>query len=357
MAAPSTTSGMRPVSVLVVIVNYRTPRLALDAAGRAGGGDCAQRGDAHVVIGRQRIGRRIGGASSPRATRRRAAYRGWCTSLPEVRNGGLRGGQQCRLRLVYRCTKPACSRIMPGCSIPDTIAEPGALGALVDFLRDHPQGRHCRQPLPRTRRHGLATARSISPRHATELISAVAFGPVTRLLGNRVVAPPQPDIPAPADWVSGTSMMIQRDVLERVGPMDEGYFLYFEETDYCARAAAVGFGSWTVPASRVTHIGGQSTGVTGRGADAAGAPALLVRIARAFPDSGRLRRHRYATDQPVRGSSAIRSERLIEKLPGRQRDDPPHFWRDFLSAYYGPKGIMYRPKERARLTGDGRKDD
>ena len=46
--------------------------------------------------------------------------------------------------------------------------------------------------------------------------------------------------------------------------MDEGYFLYFEEVDFCLRAHRAGWPCWYVPQSRIMHIGGQSTGVADR---------------------------------------------------------------------------------------------
>jgi len=51
-------------------------------------------------------------------------------------------------------------------------------------------------------------------------------------------------------------------VLSSIGGLDENYFLYFEETDFCFRARQAGFDTWYVPASRVMHIMGQSTLVT-----------------------------------------------------------------------------------------------
>jgi GT2 family glycosyltransferase len=57
--------------------------------------------------------------------------------------------------------------------------------------------------------------------------------------------------------------MIRRAVIETIGLMDEAYFLYFEESDYCSRADAAGFEIWSTPDSVITHIGGQATGVTG----------------------------------------------------------------------------------------------
>jgi hypothetical protein len=57
------------------------------------------------------------------------------------------------------------------------------------------------------------------------------------------------------------------------------YFLYFEETDFCARAADAGFEAWHVPASRVVHIGGQATGLTDATAAGSGDRAIGSRHA------------------------------------------------------------------------------
>jgi GT2 family glycosyltransferase len=57
-------------------------------------------------------------------------------------------------------------------------------------------------------------------------------------------------------------MLIRTDVIRQVGLLDEGYFLYFEEVDFCHRARSAGWTVWYVPDSRVVHLEGASTGVT-----------------------------------------------------------------------------------------------
>jgi GT2 family glycosyltransferase len=57
-------------------------------------------------------------------------------------------------------------------------------------------------------------------------------------------------------------MLIRPSVFDAIGGMDENYFLYFEETDFCYRAKKAGFATWYVPESRVMHIQGQSTTIT-----------------------------------------------------------------------------------------------
>jgi GT2 family glycosyltransferase len=61
------------------------------------------------------------------------------------------------------------------------------------------------------------------------------------------------DIPGPTGSVSGCSMLVSRRVIEKIGPMDERYFLYWEDTDWCARAGKQDFRVLFVPASRVWH--------------------------------------------------------------------------------------------------------
>ena len=86
---------------------------------------------------------------------------------------------------------------------------------------------------------------------------------VTKLLDNYKVAPEVPPGPSRVDWVSGASMMVRRSVFDAIGLLDDGFFMYYEETDFCLRAMQAGFECWYVPASRIIHLVGQSSGVTG----------------------------------------------------------------------------------------------
>ena len=60
------------------------------------------------------------------------------------------------------------------------------------------------------------------------------------------------------DYADGACMLIRRSALERVGLLDEEYFAYWEETDWCARAAEAGYKSYYVPAARVWHKSARS---------------------------------------------------------------------------------------------------
>jgi N-acetylglucosaminyl-diphospho-decaprenol L-rhamnosyltransferase len=61
------------------------------------------------------------------------------------------------------------------------------------------------------------------------------------------------------DWVSGSSMLLRRAALDEVGVFDEGYFMYVEDMDLCARLGSVGWEVWFSPELEVEHVGGTAT--------------------------------------------------------------------------------------------------
>lgn len=65
------------------------------------------------------------------------------------------------------------------------------------------------------------------------------------------------------EWVSGACMMARRDVLESIGGFDEGFFLYNEDMDVCARARAAGHLVRYEPPATAVHEGGHSAPRTG----------------------------------------------------------------------------------------------
>ena len=60
----------------------------------------------------------------------------------------------------------------------------------------------------------------------------------------------------PAEWLSGACLLVRRDLLEQLGGFDEGFFMYCEDKDLCARAWAAGYTVRFEPAAVATHVGG-----------------------------------------------------------------------------------------------------
>jgi GT2 family glycosyltransferase len=61
------------------------------------------------------------------------------------------------------------------------------------------------------------------------------------------------------DWIAGAFMLLRREVFEQVGGMDEAYWMYSEETDWCYRIRQAGWKIYYLPEVAVVHVGGAST--------------------------------------------------------------------------------------------------
>ena len=64
--------------------------------------------------------------------------------------------------------------------------------------------------------------------------------------------------PLHAEWLSGSCFMTRREVFTQLGGLDEAFFLYWEDADYCRRVAELGFHRTYLPAVAVRHFGGGS---------------------------------------------------------------------------------------------------
>ena len=70
--------------------------------------------------------------------------------------------------------------------------------------------------------------------------------------------PAEYERPHPVDWATGAALLVDRAVVDRVGPWDERFFLYSEETDYFRRVRAAGGSIWFEPSSVMRHRRGGS---------------------------------------------------------------------------------------------------
>jgi len=95
----------------------------------------------------------------------------------------------------------------------------------------------------------------------SELIASAQSGPVTRMFADRDVSMGVFDEPTRADWVSFACVFVRKTVVEKIGPMDEGYFMYFEDADYCRKARRAGFKVMYWPSAQVVHLRGGSAPV------------------------------------------------------------------------------------------------
>jgi hypothetical protein len=128
------------------------------------------------------------------------------------------------------------------------------------------------------------------------------------------------------DWGAGASMMVRRALLDRIGGLDESYFLFFEETEFCWRAKRAGYSMWYVPKSRVMHIAGQSTKLDERNAALKRLPAYWFESRRRYFMTTRGFVGALFIDLTAIFANALGSFRLI--LQGRRDRVVPHYVAD-----------------------------
>jgi N-acetylglucosaminyl-diphospho-decaprenol L-rhamnosyltransferase len=185
------------------------------------------------------------------------AWHAWVTIVSAGRNGGFAFGNNVGIQEALRSDQAVDYLMLLN---PDTIVFPGSIDALVEFMDAHPSAGIAGSLLENSD-GALEPSAHRAPSPLGELESAARLGFLTRFLQKYAVTPPVRYSPHECDWVSGASLVIRREVLDAVGVMDEGFFLYFEEVDYCMRARRAGWQIWLVPASRILHLEGASTGI------------------------------------------------------------------------------------------------
>ena len=84
--------------------------------------------------------------------------------------------------------------------------------------------------------------------------------PSSRIFGAHRELYEQGMTPRRVDFVQGSCLLMRGTALEAVGGLDESFFMYFEETDWCKRCAVQGGRIFLVPSAHVTHFGGGTVG-------------------------------------------------------------------------------------------------
>ena len=88
--------------------------------------------------------------------------------------------------------------------------------------------------------------------------------------------------PREVGWVVGAYFLIRRETMADIGVLDERYFLYFEEIDYCLSAHRAGWDVIFYPYAGIIHLGGQSSAKTGERMSTKGRQMISIRITSEF---------------------------------------------------------------------------
>lgn len=132
----------------------------------------------------------------------------------------------------------------------DTEVQPSALSNLVSFMQQHPDAGICGAQLINLDNTLQKSVQSF-PTLISELV--VASG-----LGSHPI-PTAYTSPRRVDAVVGAALLARRAAIDRVGLLDEAYFMYTEEVDWCYRFVQAGWNVFVVPDARITHVNGGSS--------------------------------------------------------------------------------------------------
>lgn len=323
-------------SILVVIVNYRTASLTIDCL-RSLVDEAARLPGLRVVV----TDNASGDDSIERIAEmiERERLGAWVRLLPLEKNGGFAFGNNAAIRPAMACASESGFAEPPDYVLllnPDTLVRPEGIVRLVEFLNANPRAGICGSRLEDP--DGTAQCSAFRfPSALAELESTVRFGPLSKCLGSFRIAPPISDTATPTDWVAGASMLIRREVFDTIGLLDEAYFMYFEEVDFCLRANRAGWPCWYVPDSRVVHLVGQASGVTDTRAKPKRRPAYWFESRRRYflKNAGAL--GSLACDTAwLAGLACWQLRCFFER---KENDNPPHFLFDSLRQSVFCKGF------------------
>ena len=331
--------------VLVVIVNYRTADLTINCLHSLVPEIDSVPGMQVTVVDNAS---EDDSAFKIQQTIKAEGWEDWVKLIPSQHNGGFSAGNNLAIRPALESDNSADYFLLLN---PDTEVRPGAIRTLVDFMVQRPKA-------------GIAGSRfeladgtpwDITLRFPTllsELDSGLRLGIVSKLLHKWVAAQPVSRQTQQADWIPGASMLIRRQVFESVGLMDEEYFLYYEETDYCLQAKRAGWSCWYVPESVVMHIGGQSTGVEDQKQPTERLPKYCFDSRRRYFTKNHGVSYAAIADLLwIVGYSSWKLRQVVQRKPSY---DPPHYLEDFVrnSIWFDwLQALIYRlPKVNLRST-------
>lgn len=244
-AADRPGSSGREYRLALIVLNYRTPALVED---------CLRSLDGQVDPSRERVVvvDNASGDGSPEriaASIRAHDRSGWVELLVSAVNGGFSSGNNLGIRAV----RAEAYLLLNS----DTVVQPGAIAELRNALATRPDadliGPRIEWPDGRPECSAFRF-----PSAWSEFDRSARTGAVSRLLHKSVLTPPIPERPEAFAWASFACIVIRRRAFERIGLLDEAYFLYFEDIDFCRRAHAAGLRGLYWPSARVVHLEGAS---------------------------------------------------------------------------------------------------
>lgn len=143
---------------------------------------------------------------------------------------------------------------------PDTLVKPGAFETLAAFLDSHPEAGIVG---PKVLNRDGTLQKQCRRSEARPWDAFCYFSGLSRLyphdkrFSGYLMTYLDEDLTHEAQAVSGSCMMIRREVIEQIGFLDEDFFAYQEDTDFCRRARLAGWKIYYNPAAQIVHFAGE----------------------------------------------------------------------------------------------------
>lgn len=243
------------MKLLIVIVSYKVTDLTIDCL-RSVADEIGRVPGAHVAVCENGTG-----PEDEHRLREAIESKGWsdwCTLTAVTPNRGFTGGNNLVIRPALESADPPRYVLLLNA---DTVVLPHALDELVKFMDEHPNvgvaGSRLEMP-----DGGVHVSAFRYHTIANEFDRGLRVGFVSRLLKRWSLTPPPPNENCEADWVAGASMIVRKEVFDAIGLLDEDYYTYFDDIDFCMRARRAEWPTWYVPASRVIHLVGCTTKIS-----------------------------------------------------------------------------------------------
>lgn len=143
---------------------------------------------------------------------------------------------------------------------PDTEVIPGAISELIRFLEEHPKAAIVAPQLINSDGSIQRSCRAFPTFLAMlyELLGLSKMFPNNKMFGAYKMLDFDHQQLREVDQPEGAALLLRRQVIEEVGTLDEGFFMLFEEVDWCYRIKQSGWEIWFDPNARVVHHYGQS---------------------------------------------------------------------------------------------------
>lgn len=238
----------------VIIVNYKVAKLTCGCLDSLES-EVARNPGTHVIVVDNDS--QDGSAEEISAYIETKNWKDWATCVPSDKNGGFAYGNNLG---IAHAKSIGWDSPLYWLLNPDTFAYENALSELKSFLDNNKNVGICGSAIYNADK-SLWPYCFRFPGVLSEFERGISLGFVSKLLSRWKVPREMAQENAKVDWLPGASFMIRKEVFDDIGLMDDDYFLYYEETDFCLNALRNNWECWYVPSSTVLHIAGASTGV------------------------------------------------------------------------------------------------